>query len=53
MWHHLDGSLAGLTIWKNVSLTDAEIHCLSDCQEKLDFTAVDVMDDAMVSILLS
>jgi len=48
VWHHFSGSLAGLSIFRNVTLNEADVQCLSECREKLDFTAVDFMDDAMV-----
>jgi hypothetical protein len=48
MRHHFGGSLAGLSVWNNVTLTKSMIHCLSDCRERLDFTAVDDLDNAMV-----
>jgi hypothetical protein len=50
MGQYFGGYLAGLSILKNRTESDGVISCLNNCQEKLDFTAIDTMDETSVSI---
>ena len=48
MGQYFHGYLAGLSILKNQTESDRVIQCLNNCQEKLDFTAIDEMETGMV-----
>jgi len=52
MGQHFHGYLAGLSLLSNKTEDDRVIRCLNQCQEKLDFTPVDTMDDT-VNLLLT
>ena len=47
MAQHFRGYLAGLSLLSNKTEDDRMISCLNECQEKLDFTAFDTMDDTV------
>lgn len=48
MFQHFHGYLAGLTLLKNRAESEQVIQCLTSCQERLDFSAVDLMETGMV-----
>lgn len=52
MGHHFHGYLAGLSILKNQTDSDDVIQCLNDCQEKLEVTGMNNMENGMVSCKL-
>ena len=47
MNQHFKGYLAGLNIVKNRTESDSVIQCLNNCQEKLEFDAIDTNDDTV------
>jgi len=47
MTQHFRGYLAGLSVLSNRTEDDRVISCLNQCQEKLDFTPVDTLDDTV------
>jgi len=47
MVQHLHGYLAGLSLLNNKTEDDQVISCLNECQEKLDLTSVDTLDDTV------
>jgi calsyntenin 1 len=47
MSQYFRGYLAGLSILKNKTESDSVIQCLNNCQEKLDFDAIDTSDDTV------
>lgn len=47
MNQYFRGYLAGLSILKNTTESDSVIRCLNNCQEKLDFDAIDTDDDTV------
>lgn len=47
MFQHFHGFLAGLTLLKNRTESEQVIQCLTSCQERLDFGAVDLMETGM------
>ena len=53
MGQYFHGYLAGLSILKNQTESDRVIQCLNNCQEKLDFTAIDEMETGMVGCVES
>ena len=48
MAQHFHGYLAGLSLLSNRTEDDQVISCLNQCQEKLDLTAIDTMDDTVI-----
>jgi len=50
MVQYFHGYLAGLSLLKNRTESDQVIQCLTNCQERLDFAAVDQMETGMVSL---
>jgi calsyntenin 1 len=47
MGQYFHGYLAGLSLLKNKTESDSVIRCLNNCQEKLDFTAIDTNDNTV------
>jgi len=47
MTQHFRGYLAGLSVLSNRTEDDRVISCLNQCQEKLDFSPVDTLDDTV------
>jgi len=47
MSQHFRGYLAGLSLLNNKTENDGVIACLNECREKLDFAAVDTLDDTV------
>jgi hypothetical protein len=50
MSQYFRGYLAGLSILKNKTESDSVIQCLNNCQEKLDFDAIDTNDDTVIEL---
>ena len=50
---YFHGHLAGLTIMKNSTESERVIKCLTSCKERLDFTAMDDMENGMVTYSLT
>jgi len=47
MAQHFHGYLAGLSLLNNKTEDDQVISCLNECQEKLELTTIDTMDDTV------
>ena len=47
MAQHFRGYLAGLSLLSNKTEDNRVISCLNECQEKLEFTGVDTLDDTV------
>ena len=46
---YLRGQLSGLVFMSNATDSDDAIDCLNRCEEKLQLSAMDFMDNGMVS----